>query len=1149
MSFRRNTALFMTMVLILISLFSGDYSLIVQASDDDEVDIAVEDNVNDSETDQKQDESSYVESDVYDMPTEIDNEEENDIEWEDISQYAEITDRGAVYGYKGKCSHLVIPEEIDGIKVRELASYIFKGHEELVAVKLPEGLVEIGRYAFMNAGLGMYDEPGTIEIPSTVNRIEFEAFRGCKYLGNVVFRDSSEENPSGINFTYDSDYAYTFAECPMLERIKLSNRCTKLPSRFAYNDFKLKEVVWSGSLTTLAVEVFANDKSLQGCDLSGTQLTGIGKSAFSGCTNLNTPVFPETLTGIGYRAFYGDALGGDGQTNCVVIPESVNGIGREAFYCCTELEEVRFCDSTVKGEPVTLNLQEGIFESYTFANCPKLRKIYLSNRCKEIPICFACDNPNLEEVVWPYTMVAIYRNAFQNDNALRGLDLSHTRLSSIGDSAFEGCSSIATVVMPSALEKVGKNVFMGDASISSCDLSQTNLLTIGTHMFQDCVSLNHVEFSATLERIDQSAFMGCTALEVPVFPETLNQIDSTAFSNAFLGKGEQGGILVIPSSVKTIGAGAFNNCDGIYKVCFNGSQLQPGSVTVGYNCFANCDGLKCIMLSDGISDISVGFAANCPILTKIIIPSSVKTINRGAFTVEVLTDTYVVGDNTVIDDYNWLGDNRKLIKKPFPMIPVTGVTLDKETISLENGDTAQLSAVISPTDASDNSLIWESSNPEVASVDDRGMISANNTGTATIIVTTFDGDFQDVCVVTVTSPLKGVELNSEMVELTVGDQVELRWWSKPVKADDTTFEYSLIEEQPKVSGEAVIDFVETDVKNGRLIIRGKSEGTITVRLSAADTKNMFYKDCVITVKGLRNSLPMCPAPEISDRTTELHLVKGQKFTLPDQGWISERSSTVSISKKGLLTAKKITDTPVRITKGNRSIDIYVSLPTMTAKSLTLEAGKIQQIMFDYDSDNLNVLWFSSAPDVATISQDGFVTARSKGNTTIKAYINGKAYTCKLKVKESIVATERNMHLMVNSSKTISLKGVKKPVWTVSDGTIVKVKGSKFTGLKAGETTLTTENGGKVYIIHLYVEDPTIKSGCTIVGKNKYTVAMKTGSELPLEYNYIEQNIVFKSGKGEYAYYDDGRIVARKAGKTKLTAKVNGKTITISVIVQ
>ena len=84
-------------------------------------------------------------------------------------------------------------------------------------------------------------------------------------------------------------------------------------------------------------------------------------------------------------------------------------------------------------------------------------------------------------------------------------------------------------------------------------------------------------------------------------------------------------------------------------------------------------------------------------------------------------------------------------------VPVTAVTLDKETLALDTGDnkTATLVATVDPNKATDKAVTWDSSDKTVATVEN-GVVTALKHGTTTITVKTVDGGFTDVCVVTVT---------------------------------------------------------------------------------------------------------------------------------------------------------------------------------------------------------------------------------------------------------------------------------------------------------------------------------------------------------------------------------------------------------------
>ena len=80
---------------------------------------------------------------------------------------------------------------------------------------------------------------------------------------------------------------------------------------------------------------------------------------------------------------------------------------------------------------------------------------------------------------------------------------------------------------------------------------------------------------------------------------------------------------------------------------------------------------------------------------------------------------------------------------------VTGVTLDKTELKLDEGDSATLTAIVSPEDASNKNVAWTSSDEKVVTVDETGKVTAVKAGTATITVTTEDGEKTATCAVTV----------------------------------------------------------------------------------------------------------------------------------------------------------------------------------------------------------------------------------------------------------------------------------------------------------------------------------------------------------------------------------------------------------------
>ena len=98
-------------------------------------------------------------------------------------------------------------------------------------------------------------------------------------------------------------------------------------------------------------------------------------------------------------------------------------------------------------------------------------------------------------------------------------------------------------------------------------------------------------------------------------------------------------------------------------------------------------------------------------------------------------------------------------------VPVTGVTLDKNTMSLTVGGNGTLTATVAPYNATNKNVTWSSSKETVATVDASGKVTAVAAGTATITVTTEDGEKTATCSVTVTEPQEMEASVSELMKL------------------------------------------------------------------------------------------------------------------------------------------------------------------------------------------------------------------------------------------------------------------------------------------------------------------------------------------------------------------------------------------------
>ena len=190
---------------------------------------------------------------------------------------------------------------------------------------------------------------------------------------------------------------------------------------------------------------------------------------------------------------------------------------------------------------------------------------------------------------------------------------------------------------------------------------------------------------------------------------------------------------------------------------------------------------------------------------------------------------------------------------------VTGVTLNKDSLTIDVGCSETLTAAITPDNATNKNVTWSSDNQNVATVDANGNVTAVGAGTAQITVTTADGSFTDTCQVTVnaaTVPVTGVTLDKAELHLDVGDSETLTAAITPDNATDKAVRWT--SSNPSVA----------TVNNGEVTAVGAGEATITVTTAGGS----FTDTCEVTVT-VREDAPDRPVniPE----THEIELIAGE----------------------------------------------------------------------------------------------------------------------------------------------------------------------------------------------------------------------------------------------------------------------------------
>ena len=345
-------------------------------------------------------------------------------------------------------------------------------------------------------------------------------------------------------------------------------------------------------------------------------------------------------------------------------------------------------------------------------------------------------------------------------------------------------------------------------------------------------------------------------------------------------------------------------------------------------------------------------------------------------------------------------------------VSVTGVSLDKTSLALTEGDTYAFTATVTPSNATDKSVTWSSSNTSVATVSSSGVVTANKAGTATITVTTTDGGKTASCMLTVTAatiPVTSITFAQNPISLSITSTLDLRTMVTVLPENATDKSYSL-----STNDSSIIRLMDG-------VVTPKIVGTATV--TAISNSNPDVKaTCTIIVEPVH-------VTGVSLDKTSLTLTEGQTYTLtatvsPSSAtnksvtWSSSNTTVATVSTSGVVTAKKAGTATITVTTVDGSKTATCSLTVNAATvpvtsvslnytTLTLVEGQTQTLtatVSPSNATNKSVTWSSSNTTVATVSSSGVVTAKKAGTATITVTTEdgSKKATCSVTVKSKDV---------------------------------------------------------------------------------------------------------------------------------------------------
>ena len=464
--------------------------------------------------------------------------------WKNFTNYygGEVVADGITYRIDEKGA-MVATEESSLTEANILSSVEFEGNQypvikindnvfayntNLTVVTLPEGLVEIGAYAF----------------------------RECKNLESVALPESLTTLGSGA-----------FISCN-LNALTLPESLDTIGSYAFRNNSSLKSVNIPAKIKTIKNSAFCNCGLTELVIPEGVQ--AIGSSAFYG-NSLQKLMLPSTITSIGNEAFYRNNNLESIICNAATPPAlGVKAIGSSVKEIKVPISSIaaykqangwkdftNYYGGDVVNNGITYRIDENgatitaAEATLTEANIPSAVE-FEGNQYPVIKInekVFS-GNTNLTAVTLPDGLVEIDNNAFSGCQNLESVTLSES-LTALGDYAFSSCKLLKTIKIPSGVTTIPRSCFSGCSSLESVKIPE-GVTDIGGDAFSGC-NLNALTLPESLEKIKGLAFEDNRSLKSVNIPAKVKTIEQQAFYNCGLTE------LVIPEGVQAIGYHAFFN--------------------------------------------------------------------------------------------------------------------------------------------------------------------------------------------------------------------------------------------------------------------------------------------------------------------------------------------------------------------------------------------------------------------------------------------------------------------------------------------------------------------------------------------------------------------------------------------------------------
>ena len=612
----------------------------------------------------------------------------------------------------------------------------FSGCSGLTSVTIPNTITEIGSNAFYNCS-----SLTSVNIPNSVTTIWDAAFLGCSSLASVTIGNSVTEIP-----------AYCFSGCSSLPNVTIPNSVTTISSGAFYGCSDLTGVEIPNSVTSIHSCAFEDCSSLASVTIPNS-VTTIWDAAFSGCSSLASVTIPNSVTTIGRNAFsncssltsvtIGNSVTeipercffGCSSLPSVTIPNSVTTIGSDAFRNCSSLTSVTIPNSVTS------------IYSYAFSFCSSLANV----------TCLAATPPGASSntfsnysatlyvpagSLYEYQTTSPWKNFYNIQPIGQEYSISLSQTSAVIEKG--DYIQLRATVTPD--DDYAPTVTWSSSNSSVATVDEWGIVTaVGAGNAVITAHAGNASATCSVKVVEHTVTLDQSSATIPLY-STL-QLNSTVtppdgyeptvvWSSSRPGiatvtqdglvKGYMTGTVTITARAGQSTATCVVTVIPIYAtgIALNTYQedMEVGEVTriiayVAPNDVTNSEVSWSVTGNDVISASWNGSGNECIVIAEKAGTATVTATTTDGTNLSATCVIRVSGSEPVY-------------------IPVESISLNKSSLTMNVSSTRHLVATVLPANATNRTVTWTSSNSNVVSVDEDGVITANKAGTATITATT-----------------------------------------------------------------------------------------------------------------------------------------------------------------------------------------------------------------------------------------------------------------------------------------------------------------------------------------------------------------------------------------------------------------------------